>query len=251
MTRRLRFNGTGSGVNGCPAVHEDLDSGEVIVHGPALTDPADLGQLQHLHEGEVPIVVPRALLVDFGPKEVNRVQDIIGLDEFDRLFTRFEHTAWRLETRRRYASDEATATYAQFTRGEAVNWDGVDAAWCAERLEQTAMGKRFERARVIDSPPTAGQLYLLENARRNSAAGEKIYSLPRADADRASLPAEDFWLFDSRLVALLNFDDGDNLRNVELITEPAAVLRYAQARDAAMHYAVPYEQVAAHLAAKE
>lgn len=33
MTRRLRFNGTGSGVNGCPSIHEDLDTGEVIVHG--------------------------------------------------------------------------------------------------------------------------------------------------------------------------------------------------------------------------
>ncbi|MGY5013417.1 DUF6879 family protein [Streptomyces sp. 900105755] len=251
MARRLRFNGTGSGVNGCPSVHEDLDSGEVIVHGPALTDPADIGQLRHLNEGEVPIVVPRELLVDFGPKEVTRMPDIIGLDEFDRLFTQFEHTAWRLETRRRYASDEVTDTYAQFTRGEPVNWDGVDAAWCAERRAQTALGKRFERVRIIDNPPTAGQLYLLDNARRNSAVGERISSLWRADADRLGLPAEDFWLFDSRLVALLNFDAADNLLNVELITEPAAVLRYARARDAAMHHAVPYEQVAAQLAAKE
>lgn len=251
MARRLRFNGTGSGVNGCPAVHEDLDSGEIVVHGPALTDPADIGQLRHLNEGEVPIVVPRELLVDFGPKEVTRVPDIIGLDEFDRLFTQFKHTAWRLETRRRYASDEATHTYAQFTRGEAVDWDGVDAEWCAERQAQTALGKRFERVRIIDSPPTPGQLYLLDNARRNSSVGERIFSLWRADADRLALPAEDFWLFDSRLVALLNFDDADSLVNVELITEPAEVLRYAQARDAAMHHAVPYEQVVAQLAAKE
>lgn len=123
MARHLRFNGTGSGVNGCPAVHEDLDTGEVIIHGPALTDPDDIARLRHLGEGEVPIVVPRELLVDFGPKEVTRVPDIIGLDEFDRLFTQFEHTAWRLETRRRYASDEATDTYAQFTRGEPVDWE--------------------------------------------------------------------------------------------------------------------------------
>ncbi|MET7477628.1 DUF6879 family protein [Streptomyces sp. NPDC005648] len=251
MARRLRFNGTGSGVNGCPAVHEDLDSGEIVVHGPALTDPADIGQLRHLNEGEVPIVVPRELLVDFGPKEVTRVPDIIGLDEFDRLFTQFKHVAWRLETRRRYASDEATDTYAQFARGEAVDWDGVDAEWCAERREQTALGKRFERVRIIDNPPTPGQLYLLDNARRNSGVGEHILNLWRADAEPLGLPDEDFWLFDSRLVALLNFDEADNLVSVELITEPAEVLRYAQARDAAMHHAVPYEQVAAQLTAKE
>jgi len=251
MARRLRFNGTGSGVNGCPAVHEDLDSHEIIVHGTPLTDPDDLSQLQHLSEGEVPIVVPRELLVDYGPKEVTRVPNIIGLDEFDRLFTQFKHTAWRLETRRRYASDEITDTYAQFAQGESVNWEGVDAEWCAERREQTALGKRFERVRIVDNPPTPGQLYLLDNARRNSAVGEDIRNLWRSDAQRLQLPAEDFWLFDSRLVARLNFDSDDNLVSVELITEPVEVNRYAQARDAAEHYAVPYETFAAHLAATE
>jgi hypothetical protein len=249
--RRLQFNGTGSGVNGCPSVHEDVDSGEVIVHGPPLTDPDDVARLRHLGEGEVPIVVPRELLVDFGPKEVHRVPNIIGLDEFDLLFTRFSYTAWRFETRRRYASDELTDTYAQFQRGEAVNWDGVDAEWCAERREQTALGKRFERVRVIDQPPTPGQLYLLDNARRNSLVGEVIYSLPRADAVDALLPADDFWLFDSRLVALLRFDEDDQLLDVELITEPAEVLRYVQARDAAMHHAVPYDEFVAQKLGKE
>ncbi|MER5733184.1 DUF6879 family protein [Streptomyces sp. NPDC002138] len=33
-----------------------------------------------------------------------------------------------------------------------------------------------------------------------------------------------------------------NFVDVELITEPAEVLRYAQVRDAASHYAVPYEE---------
>ncbi|MFE1768571.1 DUF6879 family protein [Streptomyces angustmyceticus] len=242
MMRRLRFNGTGSGGDGCPSVHEDLDTGEVIVHGPPLTDHHDIAQLQHLSEGETAIVLPRTLLVDFGPKDVTRVPRIIDLDEFGRLFTTFKHTAWRLETRRRYASDEASDTYAQFLRGEPVAWDAVDSEWCANRREQSALGKRFERVRIVDSPPTAGQLYLLDNARRNSAVGEDIRNLSRAEAEQLQLPEEDFWIFDSRFVALLNFDDSDNLVDVELITEPAAVNRYAQARDAAWHYAVPYQQ---------
>ncbi|MFI1479905.1 DUF6879 family protein [Streptomyces sp. NPDC020747] len=251
MARRLRFNGTGSGVNGCPAVHEDCDTGEVIIHGPVLTDPDDIARLRHLGEGEVPIIVPRELLVDFGPKEVTRVPNTIGLDEFDRLFTQFKHAAWRLETRRRYASDELTDTYAQFLRGEPVDWEGRDAEWCAERREQTARGKRFERVRIVDNPPTPGQLYLLDNARRNSGVGEDIRQLRRADAEPLQLPGEDFWIFDSRLVARLNFDEADNLVNVELITEPVEVNRYAQVRDAAGHYAVPFETFAADLATTE
>lgn len=120
MARRLRFNGTGSGVGGCPAVHEDLDSGEIIIHGTPLTDPEDVAQLQHLGEGETPIVVPRELLVDFGTKEVTRTPHLIDLDDFGKLFENFEHTAWRLETRRRFASDETAPDFQAFVEtGEA------------------------------------------------------------------------------------------------------------------------------------
>ncbi|MFE3763112.1 DUF6879 family protein [Streptomyces sp. NPDC059104] len=246
MARRLRFNGTGSVGGGCPAVHEDLDSGEVIVHGTPLNDPEDIAQLQHLGEGEIPIVVPRELLVDFGPKEGARVPRILDLEAFGQLFETFEHTAWRLETRRRFASDEAADTYAQFTAGRPVEWD-YDDAWSRTIRRQTSQGKRVERVRLVDDPPTPGQLYLLDNAKRNCAVGEDIRNLSRAEADRLRLPAEDFWIFDSRFVVLLNFDDDDNLLDVEVITEPAEVNRYAQVRDVAWHYAIRYEEFAARL----
>ncbi|GAA1614144.1 hypothetical protein GCM10009733_007900 [Nonomuraea maheshkhaliensis] len=251
MARRLRFNGTNSGNDGCPAVHEDIGTGEIIVQGPQLIDPADVAQLQHLSDGEVAIVVPRDLLVDWGPKDVTRQAKTIDLDAFAKLFTTFRHTAWRLEARGRYASDELTTTYAQFTRNEPVDWDDVDAQWCANRRTQAALGKRIERVRIVDQPPTIGQLYLLDNARRNSAVGETIMNLWRRDAEELNLPAEDFWIFDSRLVARLNFDEADNLVNVELITEPAEVVRYCMARDAAMHHAIPYEKFAVALTTKE
>ncbi|MFJ9587295.1 DUF6879 family protein [Streptomyces acidicola] len=244
MARRLRFNGTGSGDGGCPSVHEDLDSGELIVHGPPLTDPDDIAQLQHLSEGEAAVVVPRELLVDWTPKERTRQVRTIGLDEFNGLFGKFEHTAWRLETRRRYASDEATDTYRQFVETGEVDWK-YDHPYCRTVREQTAQGKRVERVRIVDQPPTTGQLYLLDNAKRNGGMGEDIRNLWRADADRLRLPAEDFWLFDSRLIALLRFDGDDQLTHVDLITEPAEVVRCSMVRDAAWHHAVPWQQFTA------
>ncbi|MEV5346428.1 DUF6879 family protein [Streptomyces achromogenes] len=246
MARRLRFNGTGSGDDGCPSVHEDLDSGEVIVHGPPLTDPEDVAQLQHLAEGEVAVVVPRDLLVDWTPKERTRQVRTIDLEEFGGLFSKFEHTAWRLETRRRYASDEASDTYRQFVETGEVDWT-FDHPYCKAIREQTSQGKRVERVRIVDEPPTTGQLYLLDNAKRNSVMGEDIRNLWRADADRLRLPAEDFWLFDSRLIALLRFDDDDQLTHVDLITEPAEVVRCCMVRDAAWHHAVPWKRFTAEM----
>uniref|UniRef100_J1ZYL7 DUF6879 domain-containing protein n=1 Tax=Streptomyces auratus AGR0001 TaxID=1160718 RepID=J1ZYL7_9ACTN len=34
-------------------------------------------------------------------------------------------------------------------------------------------------------------------------------NLWRADAEQLQLPAEDFWIFDSRFIALLHFDEAD------------------------------------------
>ncbi|MEV8563658.1 DUF6879 family protein [Streptomyces sp. NPDC051917] len=249
MARQLRFNGTGSGEGGCPAVHEDLDSGEVIVQGRPITDPDDLRQLQYFDaEREVAVVVPRNTLVDFGPRD--ETPRTIDPTDFGKLFENFKHTARRIEMRRRYASDETTETYAQFTRGEAPAWD-MDTPWCHTIRRQVAQGARVERVRIVDRPATKGQRYLLAYAEKNAALGEKIHNLWREDAERLHLPQEDFWVFDSRLVARLLFDENDDLTGAELITEPAAVNRYLQAWDAAWHYAVPYEQFAALVATED
>ncbi|MEU9102121.1 DUF6879 family protein [Streptomyces sp. NPDC048361] len=60
---------------------------------------------------------------------------------------------------------------------------------CA-RADRT--GKRFERVRLVDDPPTDGQRYLLASGLGNVDAGEDIRNLVRADAERLGLPDGDF-----------------------------------------------------------
>jgi hypothetical protein len=247
--RRLRFNGTDSKNGGCPAVHEDLDSGEIIVQGRPLTAREELAQLQHFGPDDAAVAVPRELLVNHGPKEMQRAPKLISLDEFGKLFHHFEHSAWHLETRRGYASDRDDDGYAQFLATGQAPMD-LDSDWCQNIRRQTALGKYVGRVRVVDNPPTEGQQFLLSYARCNAATGEDARNLWRDDAERAHLPAEDFWLFDSRLVAILRFDNEDVFHDVEIITEPAEVLRYCQVRDAAVHASIPYDEFAAQLETK-
>ncbi|MFI5939491.1 DUF6879 family protein [Streptomyces uncialis] len=96
----------------------------------------------------------------------------ITFDEFDGMFSTLKHSAWRLESRRRYAWDETQDTYQRFSRGEAVEWD-LDDPWCVERREQTALGKRFERVRVLDEPPELELSGLPSGCTRDSA-GEHV-----------------------------------------------------------------------------
>ncbi|WP_323185580.1 DUF6879 family protein [Kitasatospora sp. NBC_01287] len=204
-----------------------------------MTDPDEVTQLHNAKAGEGLVIVPRELLADFPPRDADREPMLISFEQFDDMFETFEHTAFRLETRRRHRSDERTDICRRFTASQPAGWD-LDDAWRRSRREQTASGKRFERVRIMDSPPTMGQRYLLDNAERNSAVGEDIRYLWRADADRLRLPDEDAWLFDSRVIALLHFDADDDLTGVELITDPVQVARACQVRDAAWHFAAPH-----------
>ncbi|MFI9157878.1 DUF6879 family protein [Kitasatospora aureofaciens] len=238
MSRRLRYLGSISPDNTCPTLHDDTETEDVVVQGDAVTDPDDITQFRDIKPGEGFVTAPR--LVEHNPV-------LISLDEFDDLFTTFQYTAYRLETRRRYRSDEQSETYRQFIAGQPPEWD-LETPWCRSRREQSALGKRFERVRIMDNPPTPGQRYLLNNSERNSRVGEDIRYLWRADAERLGLPEEDAWLFDSRFIALLHFDSDDDLIHVELITDPVRVARACQERDAAWHYAVPHGEFGAQVA---
>ncbi|MBK3572571.1 hypothetical protein JHN63_01780 [Streptomyces sp. MBT65] len=246
MARQMVFNGTDSKNGSCPAVHTDTDTGDIIVQGTPLTDPDDLARLKHFGPGDAAVVVPRELLVNHGPKEMTRVPKLIGPEEFGRLFETFEHTAWRLETRRGYASDREDETYAEFMETGAITLD-YDDDWSRNIRRQVLAGKTVGRVRIVDEPPTQGQLFLLADSPRGTAAGEDIRCLPRSEAETRLLGNEDFWIFDSRLVARLNFDDHDVFHDVEIITEPAEVLRYCQLRDVATHDATFCGEFAAQL----
>lgn len=217
-----------------------------MVRSPLLIDAADIAQSRHLSEDGAAVVVPREPLADRTPKDATRQARIIDLGEFEGLFRAFNHSAWRLEARHRYASDEATDTYRQFVETGGVEWDESD-PYCELIRSQTSQGKRVERVRIVDQPPTTGQLYLLNNAQRNAGLGEDIRNVWRVDADRLQLPPEDFWLFDSQLAARLRFDDGDHLLDVELITDPAEIVRYSVVRNEAWLHAVRHEEFAAKL----
>ncbi|MFF1518013.1 DUF6879 family protein [Streptomyces sp. NPDC058305] len=134
--------------------------------------------------------------------------ELIPFKEIAHVFETFAHTAWRLETRRGYATDRNSEPWARWTAGQDVAHDPPN-AWRRNVAEQTRQGKRFGRVRVVDEPLTEGQAFLLARAPSNVAAGDEVRYLLRGDADRLGLPSADFWVIDSRTLLTLVFDDAD------------------------------------------
>jgi hypothetical protein len=176
------------------------------------------------------------------------VPEFIDDSTFGTYFETFERTAWRLESRHGYASDRQSAHWSRWKEGGGgdVSHDS-SSAWRENIQRQTTAGKRFERIRVVDAPPTEGQLFLLARAPGNEAAGEDMRNMWRADAERLGLPALDFWLFDDRCVLVLHFDDADEYVGAELIEDPARITEFIRIRDAAWPHAIRRRDFAAQV----
>jgi hypothetical protein len=159
-------------------------------------------------------------------------------EEFDRLFETFEHTAFRLEVRDRYNEPYEAESLQKFLAGEPEYIDDSFQDWLDLVQAATAEGRRFSRVRVVSLPLTDYSRYGIAYARFTNAAGDDIRYLTRDRAREIALPKHDYWLFDSRKIARLHFDDDDHLLGVEVIEDPAAVVQHNYWRDAARHWAV-------------
>jgi hypothetical protein len=109
--------------------------------------------------------------------------------------------------------------------------------WLSMVRQASAAGKRFARVRVVDLPLSDYNAFGLALSAQNNAAGEDIRYLVRDQA--AALPGHDYWLFDSRKLLRMHFDDGDDrFTHSEIVDEPSEVVRHNYWRDVAWHHAV-------------
>lgn len=92
--------------------------------------------------------------------------------------------------------------------------------------------------RVVSVPLSDYGRFGLWGAQYNNGAGEDIRYLTRDAADAEGLPDHDYWLFDSRMLARMHFDDDDRLLDLEIVEDPAEIVQHGYWRDAARHRAV-------------
>ncbi|MEU3222648.1 DUF6879 family protein [Streptomyces sp. NPDC006976] len=167
---------------------------------------------------------------------------LLPFEEIAQYFAEFQHTAFRLETRRGYATDRAGTRFQAFMNGtDPVPQPGHP--WNVNVRAKAEQGARFCRVRIVDDPPTDGQRFLMATAAGNVEAGEDIRVLPRVEAVQLGLPDFDLWLFDSRVLVRMHIDDTDTTIGVDLIEDAGEVLAACRARDAALAAARPSAEV--------
>lgn len=114
--------------------------------------------------------------------------------------------------------------------------------WLTMIREASAEGRRFFRVRVVSLPLTDYSRFGVFCSKHTNAAGEDIRYLVRGQA--TDLPDYDYWLFDSRKLVWMHFDDDENFLGGEVIEDPAVIVAHNYWRDAARHHAVRRDDLA-------
>jgi Family of unknown function (DUF6879) len=163
-------------------------------------------------------------------------------DDFNNLFRYFTATAVRLEVQPVYAVTDERESVDEFLAGEPrpVTEFPFYAQWLDRIRTATAHGKRVERVRVLDEPPTDYQRWEIWSGQYNAAAGETIRYLRRSRALQIGVPVtDDWWMFDSQHVALMRFAaDGEPLGG-EIVSDPTIVSRHRAWWDLAVAHSSP------------
>jgi hypothetical protein len=105
-------------------------------------------------------------------------------------------------------------------------------------------GRRFARVRVVNLPLSDYNRWSFVIAQHNIAAGEDIRYLNRNQAQKIALPHHDYWLFDSRTLLQMHFDEDDRFVGGEIIDDSARIVEHNYWRDAAWHHAVRRDEFA-------
>jgi hypothetical protein len=127
---------------------------------------------------------------------------LLADEEFGRLFETFEHTAFRLEVRDRYNAPYEDQSLEKFLAGEPEYIDDGFQEWLDLVRTATGEGRRFSRVRVVSLPLSDYSRYGIAYAHYTNDAGDDIRYLTRDRARAIGLPDHDYWLFDSRKIAV-------------------------------------------------
>lgn len=204
----------------CPAVYEAPGMpDDLLVQGKKVS-PGLLATLTGVAPDETALTIGRKVVTEAlrpAPEPLTRA-------EFAALFDTFAYSAWRLETLQVYAG---TAR---------------DDGWIAKVKANTRWGKTHARVHVVTEPLSPAMTEeLTAGYEGNVAAGEDIRIIPAAPGEwPPDVLQLDFWLFDSSVLAAMDYDEDGNFLGAVRIRDPQQIVEACRVRDAAWHRAVPW-----------
>ncbi|MGH3620457.1 MAG: DUF6879 family protein [Sciscionella sp.] len=169
-------------------------------------------------------------------------EQLPGVAALERQFATFRYSVFRLEALQTYVGSGEDEGIAAFHRGDPEPPpDPAEDEYSGLLRAHRAAGQVRQRVHVVTEPVSDYMAYELAwEYGLHVPAGEDIRIIPVTDTWPRDIPVRDFWLFDSRYLCELRYDDSGVWLGVESTTDPAAVAEACFIRDAALHHALPW-----------
>lgn len=168
-----------------------------------------------------------------------------NIDHFERMFSAFKRTAFRLETLTEYRIEgEEWDEFQSFLRGAPLP-SGANAPWAREVEGWTRAGRRVIRVRLLSEALSAYLRYEVEWCYPVSiAAGEDIRFMTRQKAEslvKNEAHLKDFWLFDESEALMMHYEPDGSYAGENVVTAPEQVQPLRQIANILTEHATPAE----------
>jgi hypothetical protein len=161
---------------------------------------------------------------------------------FGALFTGVLHTAYRLEQLQVYDVGYENESYRRFLAGEPAS-DPAQDEWTGMIRDAVRTGRVFQRVHVVAEPLTDYLRYEMSIwYPQNVEAGEDIRILSAEQWLQPLRPPADYWLFDSRDLWVMQYDENGQFLCCEKNDDPADIVTHCYWSDAALHGAAPFRE---------
>jgi hypothetical protein len=167
--------------------------------------------------------------------------ELLQGEAFDELFLAFERTAFHLEVQDSYHTPEEAGPFDLFLAGQPDDF-AWHQPWLRLVRRVTEAGKQITRARIVTVPHVPYTRWGLTVAPLNIEAGEDIRWLPRHLLAGIELSADDFWLFDDRLVVFTIFEPGGRFAGGASTVDSRIIDYCRSVQWAVWERAIPHEQ---------
>ncbi|MFF5118693.1 DUF6879 family protein [Dactylosporangium aurantiacum] len=149
-----------------------------------------------------------------------------------------------METRNDYDASYEQDSFQRYLAGDPDDMPWMQ-SWLDLLRDAASHGRRFTRVRIVTVPLTDYSRFGVWCARLMNEAGEDIRYVTRDVAVAEELPTHDYWLFDSRKLVRMHFDDSNHFLGGEVIEDDAEIVQHNYWRDAAWHHAIERDDFAA------
>lgn len=165
--------------------------------------------------------------------------------KFDEWCIGSKKEIFRLQLLNTYDVESSKKSFEDYRRGKPINIDEIPGYkdWLSRIETKKKQGVRVINMQVVDLPLNDYTRYAVEVILPiNERAGQESYFIERSKAADTVSGFQDFWMFDSEKVLLMDYDKNGRFLGGRVLTDTLSIARYVKLKHSLSKIAAPMKE---------